>query len=199
MYVIQKSGPTRKNFGVILQATLKTAFQIRIYPKDTHKQEKIFQNQGTFLCVIRAFYFPSSEKGRGDLSPLSSASCERPYVVGNNTAEFLSELTEIAERFFAWFDNNKIKAKHKICYLLLTVPKERNIQVPGTTIKKYHRKKLLVVHFSTKLKFDTHVENTCEKANRKLNALVKIAPFINLYNRKIIMQSLFNSRYLAVS
>ena len=44
-------------------------------------------------------------------------------------------------------------------------------KVSGTTIKSSNCKKLLGVLFDNKLKFDTHIENICKKANRKLNVL----------------------------
>ena len=94
-----------------------------------------------------------------------------PLVVGSSTEKILSELNEIAEKLFAWFDRNQMKPNFQMkCHLLLSTPHERNIQVSGTTIKSSKCKKLLSVHFDNKPKFDTHIEIICKKANRKLSA-----------------------------
>ena len=67
-------------------------------------------------------------------------------------------------------------------------------KVSGTTIKSSKRKKLLEVLFDNKLKFDTHIENICKKANRKLNVLARGTP--ENYN-EIIFNPQFN--YFPVS
>ena len=67
-------------------------------------------------------------------------------------------------------------------------------KVSGTTIKSSKRNKLLGVLFDDKLKFDTHIENICKKANRKLNVLARGTP--ENYN-EIIINSQFN--YFPVS
>ena len=85
-----------------------------------------------------------------------------------------------------------MKANFGKCHLLLSTPHERNIRVSGTTIKSSKSKKLLSVHFDNKPKFDTHIEIIRKKANRKLNALARITPFMDLYKRKIIINSFFN-------
>ena len=53
------------------------------------------------------------------------------------------------------------------------------------------------VHFDNKLKFDTHahIENIFKKANRKLNTLTKVTPFIDVTKRKIIMNLFFNFQF----
>ena len=40
-----------------------------------------------------------------------------PYVVANNTAEVLENLTNITQRFSTWFANNQMKANHGKCQL----------------------------------------------------------------------------------
>ena len=80
-----------------------------------------------------------------------------------------------------------MKANHGKCCLPLSTPENRNIQVSSTIIKSSKCKKLLGVHFDKKLNFDARIENTCKKANRKLNALAKITLFMDLNKRKIII------------
>ena len=46
-----------------------------------------------------------------------------------------------------------------------------------------------------KLNCDDHVPNRCKKASGELNALVRIAPFIGLPKRRILMYACFNSQF----
>ena len=46
-----------------------------------------------------------------------------------------------------------------------------------------------------KLTFDCHISDMCKKANRKTNALARIAPFTNINRRHILMKSFFRSKF----
>ena len=50
-------------------------------------------------------------------------------------------------------------------------------------------------HKFHKLKFDNHVNNLCKKESLKLNALARIAPFMNLSKKRIIMKSFIESQF----
>ena len=89
-----------------------------------------------------------------------------PYVVANNTEEVMENLTNVTQKLFTWFANNQMKANHDKCHLLLSTQEEANIQIANTTIKCSQP--------DNKLKFDKHVENKCQKASRKLNALARV-------------------------
>ena len=43
------------------------------------------------------------------------------------------------------------------------------------------------------MKFDDHVNRLCKKASLKLNALARIAPFMNVSKKRIIMKSFIES------
>ena len=51
------------------------------------------------------------------------------------------------------------------------------------------------VKIDYKLTFDCHVSNTCKKANWKINALGRIASFININKSHILMNSFFRSQF----
>ena len=56
-------------------------------------------------------------------------------------------------------------------------------------------KKLLGVTFDNKLKFEKHINTICQKANRKLNALARITPYMELTKRRILMNAFFDSQF----
>ena len=51
------------------------------------------------------------------------------YVVGDNTIEALSSLTEITQELFSWFANKQMKANLDKCHLLLSSHEDANIQI----------------------------------------------------------------------
>ena len=54
---------------------------------------------------------------------------------------------------------------------------------------------LLGAKVDWKLNCDDHISNRCKKACGELNALVRIAPFIGLSKRRILMNACFNSQF----
>ena len=83
-----------------------------------------------------------------------------------------------------------MKANHDACHLLLSSQKSSNIQVANFTTKSFQANKLRGINFN--LKFDFHFESICLKANRKLNALVRITNYMELPKRPILMNYFFN-------
>ena len=54
---------------------------------------------------------------------------------------------------------------------------------------------LLGITIDHELKFDDHVNHLCKKASLKLNALARIAPFMNVSKKRIIMKSFIESQF----
>ena len=60
-----------------------------------------------------------------------------------------------------------MKANHGKCHLLLSTQEDANIQIENSIINCSRSQKLLGVVLDNKLKFDKHIENICQKVNRK--------------------------------
>ena len=88
-----------------------------------------------------------------------------------------------------------MKVNHNKCYLLSSAQDERNIQIANTTIKCSKSKKLLGIVLDNKLKFDKHVENICQKASKKLNALARVTNHMELPKRRILMNAFFKAQF----
>ena len=54
---------------------------------------------------------------------------------------------------------------------------------------------LLGITIDRKLKFDDHINHLCKKASLKLNALARIAPFMNVSKKQIIMKSFIELQF----
>ena len=54
---------------------------------------------------------------------------------------------------------------------------------------------LLGITIDSNLTFENHIINICKKASRKLNALARVAPYMNMQKRRIIMKSFVTSQF----
>ena len=53
----------------------------------------------------------------------------------------------------------------------------------------------LGVTIDNNLRFDKHVSNICLKANRKLNALTRVAKFVPFKQRRILFKAFIESQF----
>ena len=50
------------------------------------------------------------------------------------------------------------------------------------------------MQFDDQLKFDFYIEKLCKNANRKLNALARVTPYMDLSKKQILMNAFFGSQ-----
>ena len=73
--------------------------------------------------------------------------------------------------------------------------KKTKTNIGEFSIENSDCEKLLGVKIDNKLTFSCHVSDMFKKANRKINALPRIAPFININNKRILMNSIFRLQF----
>ena len=110
-----------------------------------------------------------------------------PYSVASKSAEVPENLTNIMQKLFNWFASNQMKLNNEKFHLLLSTEEDAYIQIAKTSINCSRSQKLLDIVFEKKLKFEKHIENVCQKQNRKLNALARGTNYMQLPKRRIIM------------
>ena len=54
---------------------------------------------------------------------------------------------------------------------------------------------LLDITIDCKLTFENHINNICKRGSQKLNALARVAPYMNIQKRRIIMKSFVTSQF----
>ena len=81
------------------------------------------------------------------------------------------------------------------CHLVLNGKENRGINVGNLAIKKSQNEKLLGVFFDEKSFFGYHIENMCIKASSKLQALARVAPYMDLSKRIFLINAFFNSQF----
>ena len=55
--------------------------------------------------------------------------------------------------------------------------------------------KLLRITFDCKLKFNKYIEDICQNASQKLNALARLAPYMGTTKKRILMNAFFKSQF----
>ena len=125
----------------------------------------------------------------------SYADDNTPYTCDNNIDSVIKKLEEATEKLFDWCSQNGMKANPDKSHLLLSDKNNLVANIHGTVIKNSHSEKLLGITIDSDLKFDEHITNICKKANQKLHALARVSSFMNLRQRKIIMNSFITSQF----
>ena len=85
---------------------------------------------------------------------------------------------------FTWFENNLLKGNADRFHFLVSLSLEVSLNVNNFKIKNSDCEKLLGVKF-----------DLCRRTRRKIHALAKVTPFMNLSKRRLLMNSLFKTRF----
>ena len=88
-----------------------------------------------------------------------------------------------------------MKGNNDKCHLLLSEDESSEIHIEDSIIESNTYEKLRGIKIDSKLRFDDHIQDLCNKANRKLRALARAIPYMNLQKRKVLMNALFNAQF----
>ena len=88
-----------------------------------------------------------------------------------------------------------MKANSGKSHLLLCGIETTHVNVDSSMIKYSQKEILLGINLDSELKFEDHVNFTCKKASQKLYALARIAPFMDLKQRRNIMKAFFEFQF----
>ena len=130
-----------------------------------------------------------------DVDIANFADDNTPFTSANNIDDLIDSLEKASSSLFKWFKDNLFKGNPDKCHLLVSTNEKTKINIGEFSIENNDYEKSLGVKVDNKLTFDYHVSDMCKKANRKINALARIAPFINKNKRRILMNSIFRSQF----
>ena len=80
------------------------------------------------------------------------------------------------------------------CHFLVSTSQEVSLNVNNFKVKNSHCEKLLGVKFDSKLRFDQNITDLRRTASRKIHALAKVVPFMNLSKRRLLMNCFFKTQ-----
>ena len=113
-----------------------------------------------------------------DVDIANFADDNTPFTSANNIDDLIDSREKASSSMFKWFKDNLLKSNPGKCHLLVSTNENTKINIGEFSIANSDCEKLLGVKIDNKLTFDCHVSDICKKANRKINALARIAPFI---------------------
>ena len=88
-----------------------------------------------------------------------------------------------------------MKANNDKSYLLLSCNKPSTLVIDGSSNETNVKKVFLGIAIDKDLKVDDNVKRPCKNACQKLNALARLAPYMNFEKRRIIMKSFTESQF----
>ena len=77
------------------------------------------------------------------------------------------------------------------CHLLVSTNNTVKMKIGNFGVTNSKSEKLLGVKFDHKLSFNDHISELCKKASRKIHALSRVASYMNISKRRILMNALF--------
>ena len=140
-----------------------------------------------YIYVIFFYFFKDIDIG-------SYADDTTIYTVKENKEPVFNTL-EASLPLFTWCNSNFIKTNSDKSHLLLSCSEPSTALIDGSSIESNTKEILLGIIIDRDLKFDDHVNNLCTKACQKLNALARLAPFMNVDKKMILMKAFIESQF----
>ena len=117
------------------------------------------------------------------------------YKEHENIDDLITSLQDAAAKLFKWFSDNQMKGNTDKCHLLLSKDESSEIHIGDSIIESSTCEKLLAIKIDSKLRFDDHIQDLYNKADRKLRQLARATPYMNLQKRKVLMNVFFNAQF----
>ena len=130
-----------------------------------------------------------------DLDSASYVDDTTIYTVNEKTESVITALETSSSLLFGWFNNNFMKANSDKGHLIMSCTETTTAMIDGLIIDSSKTEVLLGITVDHELKFDDHVNYLCKKASLKRNALARIAHFMNVSKKRIIMKSFIESQF----
>ena len=122
------------------------------------------------------------------------------WTVGKNVDDIIYKLETEVAALNKWFKDNSLLLNEDKCNFMIfehkqTRTEKANIKIGNATIEKTKKAKLLGITLDSKLNFEEHIKNLCKEAGKKINALVRITPYVNEYKRSLLMKTFILSHF----
>ena len=131
--------------------------------------------------LVHLFYFL---KG---VAVASYADDTTPYTANKTNDLVIKEIEHFSEVLFKWFDFNYMKINSGKSHILFSGNDNVSANIDNHTI--ISENKLLGIILDSKFSFEDHINNPWKKASQKLNALVRIAPYMCLEKGKTVRKA----------
>ena len=126
---------------------------------------------------------------------VSYADDNTPYTTGNSIEEVIQKLENASKTLFEWFSDNQMKANPDKCHFLYNSYSEVSLTIETQKIKNSKFEKLLGIKLDSKLNFNSHIHDICQKAGQELNAISRIAPYMGFAKRRLLVNAFSYSQF----
>ena len=117
------------------------------------------------------------------------------YCAGKSAEFAVISLERSSGILFEWLNNNYKKLNTGKSHLLLSSSSRANTTIDNSYIESEDEQVLLGITIDSNLTFENHINSICKKASQELNALARIAPYMNIQKRRTIMKSFVTSQF----
>ena len=112
------------------------------------------------------------------------------YKEDENIDDLITSIQDAAANLFKWFSDNQMKGNTDKYHSLLSKHESSEIHIGDAVIESSNCEKLLDIKIDSKLGFDDHNQDLCNRANRKLRALARATPYMILQKIKVLMKKI---------
>ena len=130
-----------------------------------------------------------------DIDFASYANDNIPYVSFDSMEDVIRILENGSIKLFKWFFDNMMKANKDKCHLIVSSNEHVSVKLDNIEIENSNCERLPGVKIDSKLNFKEHLDGTIKKASRKINALSRIAPYMNIAKRRLLVNTFFASQF----
>ena len=118
-----------------------------------------------------------------------------PFASARNHEKLIKSLQSTLNGVFEWYQENYFKANADKCYLFLSPFSNEEMTIANYKIASSDSEELLGVVIDSEATFAKHIENLCRKTNQKLHALARVANFMTLEKRRLVMKTFVFSQF----
>ena len=117
------------------------------------------------------------------------------YTADKNIEFVVNNLEHSASILFKWLTENYMKVNTGKSYLLVSGNVRATAKIDSNYIESEKEQVLLGITIDSNLTLESHINNICKRASQKLNALARVAPYMNVQKRRIIMKPFVTSQF----
>ena len=118
-----------------------------------------------------------------------------PFSAKTNQKSVVQESEVSSSILFTWLRNNYLKQNTDKGHLLLSGNNKVTANIDGNIIESEESQVLLGVTIDSNFSFDKYINNLCKNAGAKLNALARIAGYMDIKKRRMIIKAFITSQF----
>ena len=100
-----------------------------------------------------------------------------------------NKIQKASVKLFKWFHENDLKTNQDKCHFISSLDINAKFSLPACILENSDSEKLFGVTVNRKLNFKEHVTNLWDKASKKIQAHVKIFPYIPQTQKQLLMNA----------